>query len=249
MSEKYKYPGDELSLFQNATHWKTYFSRIIRPYLKGTVLEAGAGIGGTTTLLNDGSSSKWVLMEPDAGLSKILQQKIESKDLPSNTSLQTGTIDDIAGKYDTILYIDVMEHIEADKIEMHKAASRLNEGGHIVILSPAFPLLYSPFDKAIGHYRRYTRETISRISPDGLQLVHNRYYDSVGFFASLMNKLIFRQHYPTLSQVMFWDKWMIPVSTIMDKIILHSFGKSIISVWEKTVPDDKNANALKQSGS
>ena len=191
MNEQYKYPGDELILFQNATHWKTYFSRIIRPYIKGTVLEAGAGIGGTTTLLNDGSSPKWILLEPDASLSKSLQQKIDLKALPANTILQTGTIDNIIEKYDTILYIDVMEHIEADKIEMQKAAARLNEGGHIIILSPAFPTLYSPFDKAIGHFRRYTRKTMSGLSPGGLRIVHNRYYDSAGFFASLMNKLFF----------------------------------------------------------
>ena len=235
MNEQYKYPGDELILFQNATHWKTYFSRIIRPYIKGTVLEAGAGIGGTTTLLNDGSSPKWILLEPDASLSKSLQQKIDLKALPANTILQTGTIDNIIEKYDTILYIDVMEHIEADKIEMQKAAARLNEGGHIIILSPAFPTLYSPFDKAIGHFRRYTRKTMSGLSPGGLRIVHNRYYDSAGFFASLMNKLFFRQHYPTLKQVLFWDRWMVPVSTVLDKILLHSFGKSIVTVWEKPI--------------
>ena len=235
MNEQYKYPGDELILFQNATHWKTYFSRIIRPYIKGTVLEAGAGIGGTTTLLNDGSSPKWILLEPDASLSKSLQQKIDLKALPANTILQTGTIDNIIEKYDTILYIDVMEHIEADKIEMQKAAARLNEGGHIIILSPAFPTLYSPFDKAIGHFRRYTRKTMSALSPGELRIVHNRYYDSAGFFASLMNKLFFRQHYPTLKQVLFWDRWMVPVSTVLDKILLHSFGKSIVTVWEKPI--------------
>ena len=128
-----------------------------------------------------------------------------------------------------------MEHIEADKIEMQKAAARLNEGGHIIILSPAFPTLYSPFDKAIGHFRRYTRKTMSGLSPGGLRIVHNRYYDSAGFFASLMNKLFFRQHYPTLKQVLFWDRWMVPVSTVLDKILLHSFGKSIVTVWEKPI--------------
>jgi len=235
MNEQYKYPGDELILFENATHWKTYFSRIIRPYIKGTVLEAGAGIGGTTTLLNDGSAPKWVLLEPDASLSKTLQQKIDAKAFPPNTILRTGNIDNIAEKYDTILYIDVMEHIESDKMEIQKAFTRLNAGGHIIILSPAFPTLYSPFDKAIGHHRRYTKKMTSELSPAGLSLVHNRYYDSAGFFASLMNKLLFRQQYPTLKQVLFWDRWLIPVSTFLDKITMHSFGKSIISIWKKPI--------------
>jgi len=48
-----------------------------------------------------------------------------------------------------------------------------------------------------------------------------------------MNKLFLRQKYPTLKQVRFWDKWMIPISKIKDKLLFHSFGKSIIAVWKK----------------
>ena len=45
MNESFTYPGDELVLFQHATNWKKYFSRQIKPYIKGDVLEVGAGIG------------------------------------------------------------------------------------------------------------------------------------------------------------------------------------------------------------
>lgn len=233
MSDPFIYPGEELVLFQHAGHWKTYFSRQIKPYIKGNVLEVGAGIGSTTLLLNDGSADQWLMLEPDEKMSASLKKKIEAKEFPANCRLQTGTIGQLDQKFDTIIYIDVLEHIEADAEEMKKAATLLNTGGHIAVLSPAFQFLYSPFDKAIGHCRRYNRKSLRHITPPGLQVVSNRYYDTVGYFAALMNKLFLRQKYPTHKQVMFWDKWMVPVSKISDKLFFHSFGKSIIAVWKK----------------
>ena len=233
MSESFKYPGEELVLFQQATHWKKYFSRQIKPYIKGNVLEVGAGIGSTTLLLNDGSADQWLMLEPDAQLSAQLKSKIETKALPANCRLQTGTIDQLTSTFDTIIYIDVLEHIEDDGEELKKAAQLLCAGGYIIVLSPAFNFLYSRFDKAIGHRRRYNKKMLRNITPANLQACSRRYYDTVGYLAALMNKLFLRQKYPTLKQVMFWDKWMVPVSKILDKFFLHSFGKSIIAVWKK----------------
>lgn len=233
MSYSFKYPGDELVLFQHATNWKKYFSRQIKRYIKGNVLEAGAGIGSTTLVLNDGSANQWLMLEPDENMSASLKKKIETKELPANCRLQTGTIGQLASTFDSIIYIDVLEHIENDTEEMKKAAALLNAGGHIVVLSPAFQFLYSPFDNAIGHCRRYNRKMLQNITPGDLQLVSNQYYDTVGYFAALMNKLVLRQKYPTHAQVMFWDKWMVPVSKVSDKLFFHSFGKSIIAVWKK----------------
>ncbi len=234
MTDSFKYEGDELVLFQHAKHWKKYFSQQIKPYLKGNVLEVGAGIGATTLLLNDGSAEKWSLLEPDKEMCVALKKKIEAKELPANCQLQTGTIDNVVSSFDTILYIDVLEHIEKDAEEMKKAVDLLNAGGHIIVLSPAFQFLYNPFDKAIGHYRRYNKKMVQNITPTGLQLVSSKYYDSIGYFAALMNKLFLRKKYPTQKQVLFWDNWMVPVSKVTDQFFFHSFGKSIIVVWKKS---------------
>jgi SAM-dependent methyltransferase len=233
MTDSFKYEGDELVLFQHAKNWKKYFSKKIKPYIKGTVLEAGAGIGATTLLLNDGSAEKWLLLEPDEEMSALLKKKIEAKELSANCQLQTGTISQVVSAFDTIIYIDVLEHIEAHAEEMQKAAALLSAGGHIIVLSPAFQFLYNPFDKAIGHYRRYNKKMFRIITPPGLQLIRSRYYDSVGYFAALANKLLLRKKYPTQKQVLLWDNWMVPVSKLTDQLFFHSFGKSIIAVWKK----------------
>ncbi len=235
MTDPLQYEGDELKLFQHAKHWKKYFSDQIQPHIKGRVLEVGAGIGATTLLLNDGSVKEWILLEPDKEMSALLEKKMESGELPANCLVQTGTIDQVNANFDTIIYIDVLEHIEHDANELQKAASLLNTGGIIIVLSPAFNFLYNPFDKAIGHYRRYNKKMLKKITPAGLTLMSMRYYDSTGYFAALMNKLFIRRKYPSQQQVLFWDNWLVPVSTITDQLFLHSFGKSIIAVWNKPV--------------
>lgn len=235
MSTDYKYPGEELQVFEAATNWKNYFAGHISGYLKGKILEVGAGIGGTTLLLNKGKADNWLLLEPDETMQQILQQKIKDKLLPSNCKAVKGTLNslDKNDKFDCIIYIDVLEHIEDEATEIKKAADHLEKGGHLIILSPAFQFLYSPFDKAIGHYRRYNRKTLSAIQPASLARKKIIYLDSIGFFASLLNKIILRQSYPAKRQVQLWDQWMIPVSKITDHVFFYSFGKSILVVWRK----------------
>ena len=235
MTESMKYSGEELKLFENATNWKRYFSQLIQPFIHGTVLECGAGIGATTNMLNSGVCGQWILLEPDTEMAELLRKKISLKELPSNCKVVEGTISSFETKpqFDTILYIDVLEHIENDKLEMAIAATCLNPGGHLIILSPAFQSLYSKFDNAIGHYRRYKRKELSSLIPETLKLKSLRYLDSSGFFLSFTNRLLLKQKYPTAKQVSFWDKLIVPVSKISDRVFNYSFGKSILGIWQK----------------
>jgi SAM-dependent methyltransferase len=232
--EAYKYEGDELKLFQHAKNWKNYFATYLKPYIKGDVLEAGAGIGATTALLNDGSADQWILLEPDEEMGEELRKKIHAKKLPLNSIYRKGVIQDLTEKFDTIIYIDVLEHIEKDAEELSTAKQLLKPGGYILVLSPAFQSLYNPFDKAIGHFRRYSKKQLKKITPPGLQLIKCAYFDSMGFFASALNKLFLRKKYPSQKQVLFWDRWIVPVSKVTDKILFHSFGKTIIAIWQFT---------------
>ena len=235
MNEHYNYPGQELAFFEKAVNWKTYFSSFIKPFIGNTVLEVGSGIGATTRLLYDGSAKTWTLLEPDEEMNKILQRKKESQSQFANCIIRSETVFQLSPseKFDTIIYIDVLEHIQDDKKEMEKAAALLQQNGYLIILSPAYNFLFSPFDKAIGHYRRYTSTTLKGAMPAKLKLTRLKYLDSVGFFASLANKSFLKQDYPSEKQIQTWDKLMIPVSKWMDKIFFHSFGKSILGIWRK----------------
>jgi len=145
-----------------------------------------------------------------------------------------GTLSTLEERFDTILYIDVLEHIEDHKSEMKLAWERLNKGGRIIVLSPAFQFLYSPFDEKIGHFRRYTKKSLRDTAPDLKdRLVKLKYLDSVGLLASLVNSLFMKISDPTLEQIKIWDTFMVPVSNKIDFLFSAFVGKQVMGVWEK----------------
>src|SRR5436305_923792 len=110
----FKYVGDELELFAAAQNWKSYWSQLVRRYVTGDVLEVGAGIGSNTGYLDSGGSGRWVCLEPDSQLIAQLKTNLAQKASERNYEIQCGTVQslDESGKFDTIIYIDVLEHIE-----------------------------------------------------------------------------------------------------------------------------------------
>ncbi len=227
------YIGDELSLFEHAKNWKLYYTDILKYYINGDVVEVGAGLGGTTIFLQNSRVKSWICIEPDSKLIEILINKVKQNILPNFVTPINGNINSINSLKDTFIYIDVIEHIENDKKELKDAYDLLNKNGHILIIVPAFNFLYNDFDKSIGHFRRYTKKTISDIIPLNGKVLKIQYLDSLGFFTSLVNKYILKQNYPKLSQILFWDKILIPFSKFFDHLFHFKFGKSLLVVIKK----------------
>jgi hypothetical protein len=142
--------------------------------------------------------------------------------------------------------MDVIEHIEDDAAELRRAAGLLRPNGVIVVLSPAHQWLYTPFDKAIGHYRRYTAARMVAITPPGTRLERNRYLDSVGMLASLGNKLVLNASQPKLKQILLWDRVMVPLSRLVDPLTLYCLGKSVLGIYRKTNSPNAQASATLQ---
>ncbi len=238
MTEDHQYPGLELDLFAMAFNWKAYIRREIGQYIKGHVLEVGAGIGETTKALINGHEESWTCLEPDRKLAERIAITLDNKPCGKSEAPQVivGNIDHPAcdRKFDTILYIDVLEHIEKDKLEIKKAAQKLQKRGCLIVLAPAHQYLYSPFDAKIGHFRRYHQKRLIAISPANTKLLRVRYLDCVGCLASLGNKVILRAGIPTKNQIIMWDRLMVPLSRIFDSVFGHKIGKSIYIVWQKT---------------
>jgi hypothetical protein len=235
MNDTEHYIGNELELFNHAKNWKNYYGNMLQPFLKGVVMEVGAGIGSTTLTLCNGSQQQWICLEPDQKLAHEIKGKIQQHLLPACCSLRTGILSDQPNDelYDAIIYMDVIEHIEKDHEELKLAASHLKKNGYLIILVPAHQWLFSPFDKAIGHYRRYTKKSLSNAVPPELKKIMLRYLDCAGLLASSANKLFLKQSYPTIKQVKLWDSTMVPVSRIIDRTIGWSAGKSVLGVWQK----------------
>ncbi len=205
----------------------------MRPYIGCRVLEVGAGKGVTTKFLCDGSPNIWTCLEPDEDLANEIKRKNDNKELPFCCEVINGIVSDsyIKEKYDTILYIDVLEHIKHDKQEIINLKKLLRLNGNLIILAPAHNWLYSPFDKAIGHYRRYNKKSLKAIIPSKLKLKRIAYLDSLGLLVSCGNKFFLRQANPQKEQIAFWDNIIIPLSIIFDRILCYALGKSILGIW------------------
>ncbi len=230
-----QYIGTELGVFANAVNWKAYFRSRIATYVRGDVLEVGAGLGGTTRVLCDGRQRSWLCLEPDPALAAELADEERLLPFAIEPTIKIGVVADLPSKqlFDCILYIDVLEHIEDDKAELDRAAAHLRPGGAVIVLSPAHDCLFSEFDKAIGHFRRYDKAMIRGLRPAGADLHRAFYLDSVGMLASLANRWLLRSGSPNVGQVKFWDRLLVPCSTILDRLTFRRLGKTIVAIWKK----------------
>jgi len=231
----FTYVGSELELFARATNWKRYVAARIGSYLGDEVLEVGAGFGSTTRFLCTQPHRRWLCLEPDMQLAASLQATRDAGQLPDCCQAKAGSLSDLdsGDLFDSILYMDVLEHIRDDGVELAAATGHLRSGGRLIVLAPAHQWLFTPFDQAIGHFRRYNRRMLNDIARPPLQRIRIKYLDAAGMFASMGNRFVLGSGMPSGRQLWIWDKLLVPLSRIVDPLTGYAIGKSILGVWQK----------------
>ena len=229
MTSDFEYAGTELELFSEADTWRTYWASHVSPYLGKRVLEVGAGIGSVTHFLRE-SDMSWTTLEPDPALASRISRGDQDD---SSLEIVVGELTDLPSdeQFDSILYIDVLEHIDDDQRQIDLAYERLAPGGFLIVLAPAHQWLYTPFDAAIGHFRRYSMSALRRLQPGGSQEIVSRYLDSIGVLASSANKVLLKTSHPTRRQIRAWDRRLVPVSRFVDRMLAYRVGKSALIIW------------------
>jgi SAM-dependent methyltransferase len=198
------------------------------------VLEVGAGIGTTAQALWNPTVTEWTCLEPDAALAQRLSGVTLGSGLSTRPEIIGGDVSAVppTRRFEAIIYIDVLEHIDDDVGELARSARLLAPGGSLIVLSPAFPSLYSEFDRAIGHVRRYTAGTLQSAFPRTLRRERVFYADAVGMALSLANRVLLRQSLPTRAQILTWDRFVVPISRVLDPLVGRAFGRSVIAVYQ-----------------
>jgi SAM-dependent methyltransferase len=225
----------ELPLFEQAHAWRSYWVSSIEPFVGAEVLEVGAGIGSATAVMAARNRRAWLCLEPDPVNFHTLQRKHASGGLPTCCTVRHGDLTALAAdpQFDTVLYVDVLEHIADDRAEVARAAAMLKPGGRLIVVAPAYQFLFTEFDRAIGHYRRYTRAALAALTPAGCRIERSFYLDCVGMIASLGNRLVMHAAEPPAWSIRLWDGLFVPASRILDRLALHSFGKTVVAVWTR----------------
>ena len=226
-----KYLNEVLEFFDISDNYRSYQIELFENYVGKEILEVGAGRGKIIEILAQNSEKQFTLLELDKNFFDILNNKFNSKNIKVLEE-RTQNIKD--NKFDTIFYLDVIEHIEDDRFELDTAYNLLKKNGHLIIIVPAFQILFSKFDQKVGHFRRYRKEFFKRYSDEkNLKIKKLVYFDFLGFFIILFSKLLnLTNSKKTTLGIKIWN-FLIPLSRLIDKITFHSIGKSIVCIYEK----------------
>lgn len=220
----FKYTGtDNLEVMAEAVNYNLYLSGLVKKYCAGSksVVDFGAGIGTFAAPLNSGERAV-IAVEPD------VEQRARLSLSGIDNVADIKELDDAS--VDMVYSINVLEHIEDDRLALRDIRSKLKPGGVVFIYVPAFQVIFSAMDRKVGHYRRYRRADLDdKMKHAGLVVLESRYADSLGFLASFVLKY-FGSDDGSLnkSAVKIYDRAIFPVSRLLDFLVSPLFGKNLI---------------------
>ncbi len=224
------YPETATERFDNANFHIRYCLSFMKKYIKGDILEIGAGCGSFTRNYVRPDHKNITLTELDNINIQELNQKFKNF---KNIKVLDKTINKIKNEFDVILYLHVLEHIKNDENEIKEATKRLKKGGHLLIMVPAHQKIYGNLDRAVGHYRRYEREFFKEELLD-LKRVKLLSLDIIGYLLYFLNKIFFKKEiFPSNLKIFIWDKICTPLSIIADRLTSYKYGKCIIAIYKK----------------
>ena len=225
-----KYAGLELENFDRAHIWRKYIFFLIKKYFREDFLEGGAGIGSFTKNYSN-KFNNVTLTELDENNLIQLRKKFNNH---KNIKILNDFTKNINGNFNTIIYLNVLEHIEKDVEEINEALNKINSGGHLILLVPAGNKLYGKFDKAVGHFRRYELDFFKNNKFENGNVIDLYRLDCLGYFLYFVNQLIFKNEtYPSKLKIFIWDKFFTPLTIIFDRLTNYKFGKNIICIIKK----------------
>jgi SAM-dependent methyltransferase len=220
----------EFTALNEARNYRRALLRDFSSYLRGNVLEVGAGIGQITSgLLQVPDIQLLSLIEPDTAFCARLRAQFPQ------LGVHQGTIADFQSErnWNAILSVNVLEHIEADGKELANYHRLLrSERGALCLFVPARPELYAPIDKDFGHYRRYTRRDLQKkLEEAGFAIAELRYYNLAGYFAWWLNFCLLKKRNFDADAVRLFDRAIFPtVHFLESRICSPPIGQSLLAV-------------------
>jgi SAM-dependent methyltransferase len=234
MSETGYYQAlDELKKMALAVNYNSWILDYIGPYIGKSVLEIGAGIGTYTLTL----SERGTVYATDFAVNCIeeLKNKFKGNDKIVIEGLDITKSPDKSlwapRKIDTVICLNVIEHIEDDIGALRNMAATTARGAHIIIMVPAFQFAFGTIDILDGHFRRYSRQMMrSRFEAAGIKPVRIRYFNSAGLLAWYYTNKIVKNRETSIGKIKIYDNLFVPILKVCESIIPPSFGQSVIAI-------------------
>ncbi len=236
------YEGRDLEVLADMPNYYAWIMEFFAPHISGHVIEYGAGTGTISQRIVP-LAEKLTLVEPSKNLAEHL--KIQFSGNPKveivNERLEHHVAQVPDGSADTIILVNVLEHIEHDRAALARLLQILKPGGHLLIFVPALPLLMSKLDLIHGHFRRYKEPDLTaKVRAAGGKIITCRYFDVLGVIPwLLLNKILGSTTFNPIL-VRLNDRIVVPVSRLTESLHQPPFGKNLILVASKPVADNRN---------
>ncbi|MCB9850378.1 MAG: methyltransferase domain-containing protein [Phycisphaerales bacterium] len=212
----------------NYNHW--IFNKV-RPFIRRTVFEVGCGTGNITQFLLN--KDRVVGLDPHAVSLRQASEKFRDH---LNVSFVEGTIDDFpneqvaAGSFDSVICLNVLEHIADDVGALTCMRKLCNAKGRVIVLVPALMSAYGEMDRSFGHFRRYSKRTLSRAFNDaGMDVKYSLYMNAIGYFGWLWEGRVMRRKRIRPQAAATFNR-MVPFVDAFERVIRPPFGQSVIVV-------------------
>lgn len=226
------YPGKELEAMSFAVNYHRWIVDAFAPYLGEHVAEVGAGIGSMSRLILAKPIRRLHAFEPSRNMFPALAEGLRGENRAVAVNEFFGPKQ--AGQsFDSILYINVLEHVQDDQGELANAWQALKPGGRLLVFVPALQWLYSDFDRQVGHFRRYRRGALVKAAQAaGFVIEKARYFDAAGVIPWYIHFVLLRR---TMGEgsVSLYDKVAVPATRFLESIVPPPIGKNILLVARK----------------
>jgi len=217
---------ESFETLSQADEYYRWIASRLHPYLKGKVLEMGAGSGNFSRSARE-TAAQYHVSEEDPRLVEVLQKEFEhafrwdvSQPFPK-TDL-----------YDTVITINVVEHLKDDLRALKAMTERLNPDGRLVILVPAMQFLYGSMDRSFGHFRRYTKQSMTGLMKQvPLTIEKMEYVNVIGmagwfFYGKILKRNNLPQHLCSRFNL------VVPLLKL-ERPLAHFMGLSLITVGRR----------------
>ena len=226
--------GEEsLKIMAKASWYNRWLYSFVKPYLGKKILELGSGIGNFTELLADGKRFVDVSDIENKYLKKLRTRFKGKKVKVTRIDLGADNTKARTDYYDTVICLNVLEHIRKDGTALNLIYRSLKHSGRLVLLVPAHKMLFGSLDKNLKHYRRYSKkELVEKLTKSGFKIEKIRHLNFFGTLGWFLNSKILRRKIVSGSQVVLFDRLARP-ALLAEKVIKLPFGLSLFAVAKK----------------
>ena len=215
----------------NQRRYKAFQLELMRPYFGSSLLEVGAGLGEFAAQVT--GLERHVVTDVDAGA--VASMAARFADRPAVEARVLDLAGDLAEQVgdpvETVLAINVLEHIEEDSDALRSLATIVEPGGTIVLFVPGYQQLYGDFDRRVGHVRRYTPDTLrAAIAGAGLTPELVKPVNLLGGIAWWLTVRRGGVGTPKPSLIRVYDKVVVPTTRFVESRVTPPFGQSVLGV-------------------